>query len=868
MADAAVEFLLENLKQLLLYHANLIQDAKNQVEDLEKDLRLFKAFLKDSTKNRSKDETVKVLAADKKSSNYFKKFVRTPANLISVAKDVEKIRAKVKSILDRDRVDLANRETNPSEREAAEEIIKIPKVREDNIVGFDDEAKTIITYLMEESEELDVISIIGLPGLGKTTLAGKIFRDPKIQFEFPTRIWVYVSQEFKRRDVYVAILSKFINNTDNLKHKSDQEITQLLQDHLQKGRFLIVMDDVWSADAWIYLRDALPKSNKSGKILITSRTEEVALEANRNRHPYKLRFLTFEESFLLLQLEVFGRPGCPQDLETFGQLIVMKCGGLPLAIVVIGGILVKRSLSGDPMARRHTWRKVSESVPTYLKEDPNVESIIALSYNKLPYYLRPCFLYLGMFPEDFEIPVWTLTRLWIAEGFIQQKTGITLEQTAQDYLEELVNRNLVMVDKMSTDGKIKSCRVHDTLRQFCKNESSSERENFLQEVKRTAGGGFEPSNTNIESYRRLCIHSSIVDFISSPLLFGPRVRSILCSSKEEPFPLPLENASSIPTAFKLLRILDAKSIIFTKFPRDMAHLVHLRYIVLSSNFKVIPEAIAELWNLQTLVVYTSVRVLEIKANIWRMLQLRHVKTNASAILPKRGKTTKELGEKLQTLGTVSPQSFTDDVFDRLRSLRKLGIRGLLVSLLDAKGMDKLDNLEKLKLVNDLYSSPSSGGRLPRLPEPYRFPPKLRSLTLCSTYLDWVHMSTLGMLDTLEVLKLKENAFVGKCWEVSTGHFRHLEVLHIERTDLGVWKAEANHFPRLECLVLRNCEVLQMIPYKLSEVQSFQRLDLKRVTKSAAADARKIEEAKNRQQDQELDANKRIKFRLYIAPGDE
>lgn len=237
-------------------------------------------------------------------------------------------------------------------------------------MGFEDEAEKIIGYIKEESHELDVISIIGMPGLGKTTLAWKIYHDPEIQYEFPTRIWVYVSQEFTKKDVFLAILKKLTRPTEDMYQKTDLELAQLVNDHLQRGKFLIVMDDVWTSEDWNKLKVALPKSNKMGKVLITSRHEEVAWHVNRVRGPHNLRFLTQDESCLLLQLEVFGKPEWPSELEVLGKVIADQCRGLPLAIVIIGGILAKKfSASHEMSAKVKAWDKVSESASKYLTED-------------------------------------------------------------------------------------------------------------------------------------------------------------------------------------------------------------------------------------------------------------------------------------------------------------------------------------------------------------------------------------------------------------------------------------------------------------------------------------------------------------------
>ncbi|KAK4428134.1 putative late blight resistance proteinR1A-10 [Sesamum alatum] len=857
MADAAVELLLDNLQQLLIHHAHLLGDAKNQVEKMESDLRLLKAFLKDSAKKQRKDESLRALvrhiravvyeaediidafvtqSAESQSKSYFLRAFQTPVNLHSIAADIEKVSTKVKEIYgDRTRIDFASLSIGDGEPEELE----APLVRQENVVGFEDEAETLIGYLTEETQQLDVISIVGMPGLGKTTLAGKVFRDPAIMYEFPTRIWVYVSQDFTRKNIFLAILREFTRLDEDIYQKSDDELARLVASHLENGKFLIVMDDVWTIEDWEKLQIALPESNKMGKVLVTSRHVEVCQYANKSRLPHELRFFTQEESWLLLRLEVFGKPECPPELEDLGKLIANRCGRLPLAIVAIGGILVQKFSASDDMdAKRNAWTKVSKSVGTYLSEDParRMEKIIASSYDKLPYHLRACFLYLGMFPEDIEIPVWKLIRMWIAEGFIQEKSGVSLEETAENYLKDLINRNLVMVDKIKRPNEMKK-----------------------------SVDGFEPSIAELQDLRRLCIHSDVLNFISAKP-YGPRVRSFVCFSEEE-IALSTENGSVIPAAFKLLRVLEIKPIKFTKIPSDMYQLVHLKYLTLSFNLAILPAAFSKLWNIQTLVVDTTSRTLEIKADIWKMIQLRHLKTNATTTLPKTGKSSK--GEKLQTLGTISPQSCTEEVFERARNLKKLGIRGRLALLLESKNgsfdsLRKLENLEKLKLLNDVFPHPPSEGQLQALPPPYKFPPKLRSLTLSATLLDWNHMSILGLLENLEELKLKDKAFMGKHWKATDGGFRRLEFLHIGRTDLVFWNASAHHFPRLRFLELQNCEELTEVPLGLAEIENFQVLDLYR-TKFASASAKKIGEAKSQQEEKN---GKTGGFKLSIFPIDK
>ncbi|XP_047950193.1 putative late blight resistance protein homolog R1A-10 [Salvia hispanica] len=880
MAEAAVTFLLENVQKLLVDHINLISGAEAELRQLQNELELMKAFLMESANKREKGEVFRQherqirevvykaedtldacltqAAADKSKPFAFKRY--------DLAKKVKALREQdVQPIFDRARIGfstlpIADPSTSGPQKPRTDDK-KVPLLREDNVVGFDGEAETVINKLTEESAELEVISIVGMPGLGKTTLAWKIYRDPKIQYEFPTLIWVYVSQDYNIKEVFLNILKKFTQL--DMSHCDENELARKVRSYLEKPKFLLFMDDVWTDEAWNHIRPALPKSNKSGRVLITSRDEKVAWHASK-REPHRLRFLEPPESWELLQLEVFSRVDkCPKNVEIYGKDIAKQCGGVPLAIVVIGGILVEKFSSSD---MKLEWEKVSTSVSSHLSYDKQkrTENIILMSYNKLSYNLRDCFLYLGMFPEDSEISAWKLIRLWIAEGFIQQEPNKGLEEVAEEYLEELIARNLVMVDKTKAKGDVKTCRVHDMIREFCKGQAAFAKQNLFQEVKKTTEGTFFPSVADVPNYRRLCIHSYVVDFLRKKPK-GPFVRSFVCFSKE-PIIFQPDCTPLIPEAFSLLRVLDANPIKFAKFPSKITQLIHLRYIALSGDhLNSLPEAILKLWNLQTIRIDTLSRTFEIKADIWKMLQLRHLKTKAAIVISKEAKG--KAGENLQTLSRLSAECCWEEVFNKASNIKNLGIRGKLSTLVNTRCLAGLDRLQKLKLVYDVFPDVISQTPLRELPSRDRFPPNLRILKLSCTYLDWKHMATLGSLPSLEVLKLKENAFMGKFWDTVGNSFPSLEVLHIARTDLQFWTASVEPsppFPKLQCLVLKNCEKLEEIPVLLK--RSLQVLDIERVPKSFVQFTR-LKMAEESQQIPGQQRGKAGALKLIIAPGD-
>lgn len=251
----------------------------------------------------------------------------------------------------------------------------------------------------------------------------------------------------------------------------------------------------------------------------------VAKHANPKRDPHKLHILSHDESWSLLEKKALSPEVCSVELKRHGMRIVDQCKGLPLAIVVIGGILLKRG-SGSLL-----WEKVAECVNMHLFFDPEerIYKSIAPSFNHLPHHLKICFLYFGMFPKEVKISKHKLVRLWIAEGFIQQGNGMCSEDIAEEYLEDLVNMNLVMVIEWGLNGSIKTCQVHNILHELCKKQAQSE-ELFL-EVKCDYEGTCSPSNHVMAEARHLCIHSNnILDFISSKPPIS-RIRSFLCFSK-------------------------------------------------------------------------------------------------------------------------------------------------------------------------------------------------------------------------------------------------------------------------------------------------------------------------------------------------
>ncbi|GER53701.1 disease resistance protein RGH3 [Striga asiatica] len=220
-----------------------------------------------------------------------------------------------------------------------------------------------------------------------------------------------------------------------------EELGQNLYQSLYGQRYLIVMDDIWGTDAWDKVKRFFPVNNNGSKVLITTRPSNLALQLDGPDY-YQMPFMKVGESWNLLRRCVFQEQGCPLELEDIGKDIAKNCRGLPLSIVVIGGLLAKSEHTQEK------WLHVLENLRSIvnLEDDQSCFKILKLSYNQLPVHLKPCFLYMGMFPEDRRIHVPTLLKLWVDEGFVKPVAGKRLKTVAREvYLHDLVLRNLILV---------------------------------------------------------------------------------------------------------------------------------------------------------------------------------------------------------------------------------------------------------------------------------------------------------------------------------------------------------------------------------------------------------------------------------------
>ncbi|KAF5455632.1 hypothetical protein F2P56_025186 [Juglans regia] len=309
-------------------------------------------------------------------------------------------------------------------------------------------------------------------GLGKTTQAREIYNNDAIKSRFNCRAWMTVSQNFRTRELLLQILKCQMPKSDDLirslEDMSRDELKKRLLEYLRGKRYLIVMDDVWITEIWDEIRSAFPDDFNGSRILITSRIQEVAPHTSLNP-PYSLPFIKEDESWNLFR-EMVLPGGYPKKfLADLGRQIAQRCLGIPLSIVLLFGVLANKGKT------HRIWSKVIADVNWYPAQATTLrDDILNLSYTHLPRNLKPCFLYLGAYPKDFEIPASQLIHLWIAEGLINCGSNEDIEEVAENYLKELIARNLIQVVERRSDGGAKTCHVHDLLQDLCISKGAEE----------------------------------------------------------------------------------------------------------------------------------------------------------------------------------------------------------------------------------------------------------------------------------------------------------------------------------------------------------------------------------------------------------
>lgn len=674
-------------------------------------------------------------------------------------------------------------------------------------------------------------------GLGKTTLVKRIYEDVKIRRAFNSHAWLTVSQTFQIGDGLKKLIQQLFKEVQQLapvevNSMDEDELRAFVKEFLKERRYVIVIDDVWSTDAWDSIKYALPDGGCSSRVILTTRNADIAITSSRESHGYvhKMKPLSIQDSWALFCRKTFLEYTCPPHLEDVSHSILSKCEGLPLAILAISGLLALKDTS-----KLYEWETVLRSLGGELEGTgklDRIRKILLLSYNELPYYLKSCLLYIGMFPEDYPVFPSKLVRLWVAEGFVQKKPGMTMIEVAQGYLNELINRSLVQVASTYPDGTLYLCRVHDLLHEMIL--AKCREYNILTVVS-------TPYSRWPENVRRLAIH--VFTYPQDPTHWLS-LRSLIINR----YAHPLSNSCLsrlLNGGPKLLKVLDVSGSHVTEIPEEVFQLLHLTFLNLAdTKVEIVPKSIRKLQNLEhfslarTKVKKLPVDILELK----KLVDLYVFGPNSEGF-----KAPEDLGGLFSLQCLLFMKAYSEKVLMEIGKLTHLRVLGI-TKLKTRDGKALCSSLGKLTHLHELFIHASTkgeildleypissalqflqmltlSGRLEQIPNWVCSLPSLTTLELRSSYLREDPLEYLEDLPNLAQLTL-DCAYEENCLYFRAEKFRKLKRLVLRTlTGLRLVQVEKRAMPNLEELVIGDCKLLEDLPHGIQNLSKLRLLDL-------------------------------------------
>ncbi|KAF7053417.1 hypothetical protein CFC21_061345 [Triticum aestivum] len=702
---------------------------------------------------------------------------------------------------------------------------------EEDLVEVDGNRKKLEQWLAGDELERSVIVLHGMGGLGKTTLAANVYR--KESENFDCHCWVSVSQTYSREDVLKKLIKELFKDKaivpSNIETMDIISLEEALKNFLEQRKYLIMLDDVWTPEAFHDLSGVVIRNKKGSRVVITTREGNVAGLASQGQ-VLTLKPLSKDGSWELFCKTVFPidtKCECPTELTELAHEVVDKCKGIPLAIVSIGKLLFVRDKTKEELKRIH------DQLDWELINNPSLEhvrNILYLSYLYLPTYLKSCFLYCSLFPEDYLFKRKKLIRLWVAEGFVMGRGESTMEEVAEGYLEELVHRNMLQVDTRNPFGRIKSFRMHDIVRELavdlCRRECFGvvyEEDKYMESLDESDA-------------RRLVIHKMSKDIYQS-VSGVHRLRSVIALDINIPSStlLPL-----IAKRSRYISVLELSGLPIEKVPDGIGDLFNLRYLGLrGSKVKLLPRSIEKLSSLLTLDLSGS-GMKELPRGIGELKKLRQLFTDKASDRFRRDfrcgggvcipKGLENL-TSLQTLVSLEAQDESVRQLGELRQLRSLeiwNVKGTYCGHICAA-------LAEMRHLSYLHVNASQDNEVLRLSG---LPPNLQRLSLTgrlaegtlgesplfltsgrnlySLSLSWSQMiedplPSLSRLSNLMDLMLTR-ACSGKQMTFLAGWFPKLKTLRLrDLPNLEVLEMKEGAVVSLEILTLVNLEGMVEVP---------------------------------------------------------
>ncbi|WVZ02053.1 hypothetical protein V8G54_022859 [Vigna mungo] len=696
------------------------------------------------------------------------------------------------------------------------------------IYGRDKDKEMIFSWLTSDTNDnkLSILSIVGMGGMGKTTLAQHVYNDSKTEeAKFDEKAWVYVSDAFDALRVSKAIIGAFTNSRDDSGNL--EMVHGKLKKKLSGRKFLLVLDDVWNEDRnqWKALETPLTFGAKESKILVTTRSHKVA-SIMQSTCIHQLKQLDEDRSWQIFAKHAFQDENSKlnSELKEIGMKIVEKCQGLPLALETIGCLLQSKSSVSE-------WEGALTSEIWDLPiEDSKIVPTLLLSYYHLPSHLKRCFAYCALFPKDHRFDKESLIFLWMAQNFLDcSEQSKSPEEVGENYFNDLVSRSFF---KQIIWYNKTYFVMHDLLNDLAKYVSG--------EICYRLG---------VDGEKRVSRKTRHLSYVSGPIQYY----TSLCDAKGLrtfiTFRWREMSIEELISNCKFLRVLSWRWCI--KVPDSIGDLIHLRSLDLSgTDIERLPDSTCSLYNLQELKLNNCVNLKELPLTLHELTNLRRLELKGTTLTkaPLRLGKLKNLHVWIDKFEVGKSREFSIQQLGELDLHGELSIKNLesitnpyetilknkahIVRLSlqwnlkrnnadSMKQREVLENLQPSRHLKQLVIYCYGGTKFPRWLSDNSLT-NVVSLTLknCKYCL---FLPSLGLLTFLKHLTIDgldqivriDAEFYGN----SSSAFACLETLRFtDMKEWEEWQCMTGAFPSLQSLFLTNCPKLKELPDNLCHLK--------------------------------------------------
>ncbi|XP_050209247.1 disease resistance protein RGA2-like [Mercurialis annua] len=855
MADALVSVVLQQLSNALAaeiqQEARLLFGGEEEVQKLSTALTAIRAVLNDAEKKQVKESSVQVWLQELKAISYDlddlldewntkfytskihkeqsflpKKMVCfSPLSCLNKTVMHHEMGIKMKGI--KERLDFILNEKEKyhfvmgGKNEEPEKSESTPLIDVSEVCGRELDKQAIVSKLCESDDMSGevvspnngplVVSIVGMGGMGKTTLAQLAYNDEAVDSYFQHKIWVCVSESFDKN----LIAKMVIEATDVCRtHIFWSELQKQLQESVNGKKILLVLDDVRTDDfrMWEPLKIPLRSAESGSRILLTTRNERVSIMMEASYRLPLGKLSPVDAWSLFRRFAFYGKSREDRrNLEEVGRKIAERCKGLPLAVKTLGSLMRFKET-------KQAWENVLDSELWEIEEvERDVFTPLLLSYYDLPSPMKRCFTYCAIFPKDYKMDKETLIHNWMAQGFLVPSGTMDVEQKGVDYFDNLAMRSFFQdFEKDIDDPRKITCKMHEIVHDFA--QFLTKNECLILDADERHISRLDLSHQRI---RHLTLIGPIEYF--DPFVYNFRNLRILQVLQKQMMTLPgdlfrkRKFAGKLFEHLKSLRGLDLSHTSIRRLPSEIGKLLHLRWLNLSSlDLEELPDAVCNLYNLQTLNLDRCKRLPRLPAGLGKLLNLRHLnlrETDCLDIFPHGIERLRNLRTLSKFVVSVNKEGCNIVELKNLKFLRGHLEISRLEKIVDSDKAREADLTNKQLQSLDLVFSFGVKEVMENVIEALQPHPKLEALQVYdysgSMLPSWITLLTnLKHLRLLSCINCEQLPPLGKLPSLETlliGHFNSLksvELLWVHPVS-DIHAAESSvAFPTLKQLTFR------------------------------------------------------------------